>query len=191
MKQLSILLLAIFSHFTGLSQAVTEFSLPNVVDGSIFSLSEAKSEKAIVILFYSGKCAYGDYYLERIISLKNEFSSQGVKFILINSNSSDFVAEESSEEMKKFASNHNLNIPYLTDKEKQVKNMLKATRTPEVFFLKPSKGEFRVIYKGAIDDNPQSASDVSHAYLKDEILNLLNNKAPKLNQTRPVGCLIK
>jgi peroxiredoxin len=191
MKQLAILFLTIFSHFTGFSQVINEFSLPNVVDGSTFSLSEAKGEKAVVLMFYSGKCAYGDYYLDRIISLKNEFSSKGVKFILINSSSSNLVAEESIEEMKKFATKYNLNIPYLADKEKQVKNMLKATRTPEVFVLKPTKGKFTVIYQGAIDDNPQSASDVSHAYLKDAILNLLNNKAPKLNKTRPVGCLIK
>ncbi|RLD21914.1 MAG: thioredoxin family protein [Bacteroidetes bacterium] len=191
MKELAILFLAIFSHFIGFSQVIKEFSLPDVVDGSTFSLSEAKGEKAIVLIFYSSKCAYGDYYLDRIFSLKNEFSSKGVKFILINSNSSDFVAEESIEEMKKFAVKHSLNIPYLADKEKQVKNMLKATRTPEVFVLKPTQEKFNVFYKGAIDDNPQSASDVSHAYLKEAILILLNNKAPKLNQTRPVGCLIK
>jgi hypothetical protein len=68
---------------------------------------------------------------------------------------------------------------------------LKATRTPEVFVLQPVQNQFKVIYRGAIDDNPQSASDVNHAYLKNTLLNLLNNNKIELNQTRPVGCLIK
>ena len=191
MKPLLTLFLAFFSHLIVFSQSIDGFSLLNATDGTTFSLSEMKSDKGVVLVFYSGKCAYGEYYLDRIKSLRDEFSSKGIKIILINSNNSDFVQEESIVEMKRFADGHNLNIPYLADKEKKVKNMLKATRTPEVFVLTPAQGKFRIIYKGAIDDNPQSASDVSHAYLKDALLNLLKNKSPNLNQTRPVGCLIK
>ena len=191
MKRLAILSLIIFSQFVVFGQAIESFSLLNAADNTNFSLSNYKADKAIVIIFYSGKCAYGEHYFERIISIKNEYSPKGIKFVLINANSSAFVAEESIEEMKKFAETKKLNIPYLADKEKKVKNILKATRTPEVFVLKPEQNQFRIIYQGAIDDNPQSASDVSHAYLIDTLLNLLNNSKIKVNQTRPVGCLIK
>lgn len=191
MKRLVILILAILSHFMVFSQSIDGFSLQNAGDGENFALSSLKGEKAIVLFFFSGKCAYCDYYLDRIISLKDEFKSKNVKFVLINSNNSSYVAEESVEEMRKFLTTHNLGIPYLADKNKKVKNMLRATRTPEVFVLKPDQNQFKIIYQGAIDDNPQSASDVSHAYLKDAILNLLKNNKISLNQTRPVGCLIK
>lgn len=193
MKRLAIFLLIVFCQYVAFSQSIEGFTLPNAnaVNNTNFSLSTFKADKAVVLIFYSGKCAYGQHYIERIISLKDEFISKGVKFALINSNSSAFVAEESVEEMKKFAERINLNIPYLADKDKKVKKMLQATRTPEVFVLQPVQNQFRVIYKGAIDDNPQSASDVSHAYLKDALFNLLNNNKIELNQTRPVGCLIK
>ena len=191
MKRFAILLLIVFSQFALSAQSIEDFSLPNVVSGEKFSLSSYKADKAIVVLFFSGKCAYVDHYYERITSINTEFRAKGVKMVLINSNSSAYVAEESIEEMKKFAGTHNLDIPYLADKDKKVKNMLNATRTPEVFILKPTKNNFRVVYKGAIDDNPQSASDVSHAYLKDALLNLLKNVNIKVNQTRPIGCLIK
>jgi peroxiredoxin len=191
MKRLAMLLLIVFTQYTGFGQSIEGFTLPNVVNNTNFSLSTFKADKAIVLIFYSGKCAYGEHYFERIISIKDEFSTKGVRFVLINSNSSAFVTEESVTEMKKFAERKNLNIPYLADKDKSVKNMLKATRTPEVFVLRPVQNQFKVIYRGAIDDNPQSASDVSHAYLKDTLLNLLNNNKIELNQTRPVGCLIK
>jgi peroxiredoxin len=191
MNRLAVLLLIVFSQYATYGQSIEGFTLPNVVNGANFSLSTLKADNAIVLIFYSGKCAYGEHYFERIKSIKDEFSAKGVKFILINSNSSAFVPEESIEEMKKFADIQNLNIPYLADKDKKVKKMLKATRTPEVFVLKPEQNQFRIMYTGAIDDNPQSASDVSHAYLKDTLLNLLNNNKIGLNQTRPVGCLIK
>lgn len=191
MKRLAILLLIVFSQFKALSQSIEGFSLPNTANSTTFSLSTFKADKAIVVIFYSGKCAYVDHYFERITKIIDEFRPKGVKFVLINSNSSAFVSEESVDEMKKFTDRHNLNIPYLADKDKMVKNMLQATRTPEVFLLKPIQNQFLVVYKGAIDDNPQSASDVSHAYLKDALFNLLKNSKIELNQTRPVGCLIK
>lgn len=181
----------VFWHSMVSGQSIESFSLPNSINDSNFSLSTYKSDKAVVIIFYSGKCAYGDHYFERIISIKDEFSAKGVKFILINANSSAYVPEESLKEMKNFAEKSNLNIPYLADKDKMVKNMLKATRTPEAFVLKPSQGQFSVVYKGAIDDNPQSAGDVSHTYLQDALFNLLNNSKIEFPQTRPVGCLIK
>ena len=191
MKRSALLFFIIFSHFTVFAQSIDGFTLPNTTNGETFTLANLKSEKAVVLIFYSGKCAYGEYYLDRIIALKNEFSSKDIKFVLINSNNSDFVAEESVKEMKNFTVQHNLNIPYLADKKKYVKNLLKASRTPEVFVLIPSGQQFKVVYKGAIDDNPQSASDVSHAYLQDALLNLLKNKPVEVNQTRPIGCLIK
>jgi len=191
MKRSALLFFIILTHFTVFAQSIDGFSLPNTANGEIFALADLKTEKAVVLIFYSGKCAYGEYYLDRIIALKNEFSSKEIKFVLINSNNSDFVAEESVEKMKNFTAQHNLNIPYLADKNKYVKNLLKASRTPEVFVLIPSSQQFKVIYKGAIDDNPQSASDVSHAFLQDALLNLLKNKPVGVNQTRPIGCLIK
>lgn len=191
MKRLAVILLIVFSQNAAFGQSIEGFTLPNVVNGTNFSLSTLKADKAIVLIFYSGKCAYGEHYFERIKSINDEFSTKGVRFVLINSNSSAYVPEESVEEMKNFANRQNLNIPYLADKDKKVKKMLKATRTPEVFVLKPEQNQFRIIYKGAIDDNPQSASDVSHAYLKETLFNLLNNSKIDLNETRPVGCLIK
>ena len=191
MRKISILIIVVFCHFIAQAQSIENFSLPNVVDETNFSLSSLKGEKAVVIIFFSGKCAYNEYYLDRILSLQAKFSSQGVRFLLINSNKGDYVEEESLEGMKKFVSTNQISIPYLADKERKVKNTLNASRTPEVFVLKPSQNLFQVVYKGAIDDNPQSASDVSHAYLQETLINLLNKSKIEVNQTRPIGCLIK
>jgi len=191
MRNIAIILLVVIWPLTLAGQNIKNFSTQNIVNNTYYSLSEHGHEKAVVLIFFSGKCAYSEYYLERIKALNNEFASQGISFALINSNNSDFVPEESETEMKKFAIQQNLSLPYLSDKNKEIKLLFGATRTPEVFVLKPGQNQFNVVYKGAIDDNPQTASDVNHAYLKDNLRNLLNNSAIELNQTRPVGCLIK
>jgi len=191
MRKISILIIVLICHFTLNAQSIEAFSLPNVADNTNFSLSSLKSDKAVVIIFFSGKCAYNEYYLGRILSLQQKFAPQGVKFLLINSNKGDYVEEESLEGMKSFVSVNDLSFPYLAVKEMKVKNALHASRTPEVFVLEPNQNLFNVVYKGAIDDNPQSANDVSHAYLQETLINLLNKNKIEVNQTRPVGCLIK
>ena len=62
-----MLLSIVFTQYTGFGQSIEDFTLPNVVNGTNFSLSTFKAEKAIVLIFYSGKCAYGEHYFERII----------------------------------------------------------------------------------------------------------------------------
>lgn len=190
MKVSLIVILLILATFAGKSQQIKGFTLPNVADGRPFSLAATQKAQAVVVIFFSGKCAYGRYYIGRITSLMQAFSGQGVRFVLINANSSDYVPEESVAAMQAYARKHQLPV-YLADKEQQVKQLLSATRTPEALVLKPEGGYFSIVYRGAIDDSPQRASDVSHAYLKAALLNLLAGKHVTVNQTRPVGCLIK
>lgn len=188
-----LLLHSIFylTSFTVLSQSIEGFSGYNVINDDGFSLSELNDSNGIIVIFYSNKCAYGEYYLDRIKSIIKEFSPKGIDFVLVNSNSSAFVEEESVEGMKTFATRNNINYPYIADKDRKIKSLFKATRTPEVIVLQPMLERFIIHYQGAIDDNAQSASDVSHQYLKESIVSLLTSEKPKLNKTRPVGCLIK
>ena len=191
MRRISVLIIVILWHFAAMAQSIEDFTLKNVADDTNFSLSSLQNENAVVIIFFSGKCAYIEYYLERIISLEKAHSGQKIKFLLINSNNGDYVPEESLAGMKKFAAERGITFPYLADKEKKVKKSLRASRTPEVFVLQPRQNLFEVVYKGAFDDNPQAASDVSHAYLSEALINLQNRNKIEVNQTRPVGCLIK
>jgi len=183
--------MVIFLQFSATAQKIEDFRLTNVSTGSTFSLIDYRNSKAVVIVFFSGKCAYSNYYIDRILELDRKFKNQGVSLLLINSNGSEFVDEESEESMKSYAAQHELSFPYLADKDKIVKAMLNATRVPEAFLLQPAGGSFNLLYRGAIDDNPQSAGDVDHAFLQEAIVNLLSNSKMGLEQTKPVGCLIK
>ena len=93
--------------------------------------------------------------------------------------------------MKRFLTKYELRLPYLVDTDQVLKNALGATRSPEVFVLRPNQGKLEVFYSGAIDDSPQSEGDVSHSYLEEAILSLLQNEILTVNRVRPAGCLIR
>lgn len=191
MRRYLIFIIAIFCQFMASAQHIEHFTLTNVTTGSELSLVDYRNNRGIVIVFFSGKCAYSNYYIDRILALDKKFKHQGVPLFLINSNASEFVSEESVESMKAYTVQHGINFPYLADKDKKIKSSLKATRTPEAFLFQPTGDSFKLIYSGAIDDNPQSASDVDHEFLQEAIVNLLENSKIEMEHTRPVGCLIK
>jgi len=186
---LTILFISIF--LVGKGQSISNFELLDVISGTQFKLSDLQNKKAVVVIFFSNKCAYAIHYVDRINHLQQKFDGRGVEFVLINSNTEDFTPEESAEKMKKTAATYQLTLPYLSDKEQVVQDLLGAKRTPEVFMLKPEANGFRLVYHGAIDDNPQIETDVYHHYLNDAVLSLLSGNPIKTNNNRPVGCLIK
>ena len=173
------------------AQSFNTIALTNVADKKEYNLAKEIAAKPTVIVFYSNKCAYSEYYIGRIKSLHNEFSNQGIGFIFVNANNGSLVTEESIEGMLKYSATNALPFPYLSDKDKKLKNYLRASRTPEVFLLTLEGESLITVYKGAIDDSPQSEGDVRHHYLSDAIISLLNNTKQPVSQTRPVGCLIR
>lgn len=171
-----------------LSEAqVKDFKLTNVQNGSETSLSNFGDSKAVAVIFTSNICPYAVYYEGRITQLVSDYKSKGIQFVLINSHKED---KESNEEMANKISTWGLDVPYLADKEQTAKAAFGARKSPEVFLLKNNGGKFSVFYKGAIDNNPQVASDVKEPYLKQNIEALLNGKSPKTGG-RPIGCIIK
>ena len=63
-----------------------------------------------------------------------------------------------------------------------------ATRTPEVFLLNATGN---IMYKGAIDDNPSDAENVTRQHLKIAIDEMVNNKKIAVKESKSVGCSIK
>ena len=170
---------------------VSDFTLPNVINGNDFSLSEYKEAKAIVVIFTSHYCPYAKLYEDRIASLINKFQNQNIRFVLINSNNPQKSTSDSRENMRKMANEHNIKIPYLSDSNQKVADMFGATKTPEVFLIKKAGNAFVVAYQGALDDNPQVATDVNHFFLKDAIEAVLKGQKPAQLTNRPTGCMIK
>jgi len=168
---------------------VEDFSLINTVDNKTVNLSDYSNEKAVVIIFASFSCPYSKIYEPRILNLVHTFDEQDVAFIFINSHVS--APEDQITAMAQWAKEKVNSYPYLTDPRKKVATLFAATKTPEVFVLKNMKGNFILQYRGAIDDNPQDAKEVTTEYLKEAIIAVINDKALKVSEKRAIGCIIR
>jgi hypothetical protein len=167
------------------AQVVENFSLINVIDEKTISLDDFSASAGVIIIFASNTCPYDGFYLNRIKELSETYASK-TPLLLINSN-----IEETADQMKTYASQRKLSIPYLADKEQKVLANLNPRKSPECFLLQRDGEKFKVVYRGAIDDNPQTASAVNHTYLKDAVNKLLANQKIDVVDVRPVGCSIR
>ena len=170
---------------------VNNFTLINAIDTAKVSLNDQLQSKGLVIVFTSNDCPYSKLYEERIIEIAKEFKNKGINFILINPNSPKNSVDDNMESMIRKSKEKSYFFPYLIDSKQTVANIFGASRTPEVFILKNINGSFVLVYKGAIDDNPQLASDVTTSYLKNASISIIGNKAIKTSETRATGCMIK
>jgi thioredoxin-related protein len=186
MKHLTSLLLCV-SSFHAIAQQVGNFNLVNVLNNQSVSLDTYPSCQGMVIIFTSNTCPYDDYYRNRISKLSQTYQDR-VPVLLVNSNTD---ASESKENMVKKATQLNLTIPYLMDKDQVLMNSVGAHKSPEAFLLKNNNGKFTVVYHGAIDDNAQVEADVRNSYLRDAIDIMLNNQKIATPEVRPVGCNLK
>jgi hypothetical protein len=166
---------------------VKSFALTDVTSGSSVSLDDYASSSGVVVLFTSNACPYDTYYTERLTSLMNSYSGK-VPFLLVNAH---LDPEESEEKMKVKASAWSFKVPYLADKNQIALSALSARRSPEAFLLKHVKGNFVVLYSGAIDDNPQEPGAVTAQHLRNAIDDLLAGKQGVHPQQRAVGCSIR
>ena len=167
-----------------LAQSIENLSLTNVLNDKVIALDDYKNEAGIVVIFTSTKCPYDNYYLSRFKELAE--TNPKIPVLLINSN-----LEESVDEMKSFASRNRISTPYLIDKVHNALNALRPRKSPECFLLQFKGGKFVVVYRGAIDDNPQTASAVNHSYLKEAIKKLVENQKIETPDVRPVGCSLR
>jgi peroxiredoxin len=177
-------LLYLSALVVGFGQTIEDFNLVNVVDGKTVSLKDYSSSEGVVIIFMMNDCPFDEYYIQRIKSL----NSTKVPVLLVNAHPDP---SESLDNMTKRAKQAGINIPYLADKDQKLMLSLGAHKSTEAFLLKNTNGKFSVIYHGAIDDNPQVATDVKHGYLREAINKMLAGQQIDKIEVRPAGCSIR
>lgn len=157
------------------------------ISGKEVSLSEAKGENGLLVIFSCNTCPYVKLSETRIKELSKLTKANKVGFILLNSNEAQRAEEDSLDEMKKYGKAQGYDFYYTVDKNSSVANAFGASRTPHCFLF-DKKG---LAYRGAIDDNIKSASEAKEHYLKDAIVAVGTGKPVKTNSSKSVGCSIK
>lgn len=157
------------------------------VSGKEVSLSDAKGENGLLVIFSCNTCPYVKLSETRIKEIAALAKKNKVGMIVINSNEAQREEEDSFDAMKKYAVAQGYDFSYVVDKNSQVANAFGATKTPHCFLF-DKKG---LVYRGAIDDNIKEAADAKEHYLKDAITAITTGKPVKTNSTKSIGCSIK
>lgn len=170
-----------------MDSAIPNFSLAGV-DDKTYSLNSFSDKNILIVIFSCNHCPYVQAYEERIISLQKEFESEAVQIIAINSNDDVKYPDDSFNQMIKRAELKNFNFPYLRDETQDIAKAFGATHTPQIFLFDKNR---KLKYEGKIDDNWQEPDRVKSTYLKDAILEVLNEKEVSVPETFSIGCTIK
>src|SRR3989339_1563169 len=178
-------------------QSAIGSEIPNFVDlpevfGDKYSLSDFESAKILVVIFMCNHCPYVQAVLDRINALAEDFISEKVQFIGINSNDAENYPDDSFENMKKVAEEKKIKFLYLYDESQKVAKDFGAVCTPDIFVYKKNINKiWQLKYHGAIDDNWQDFFAVTKHYLRDVLEELLTNEKVSFEQKSSMGCSIK
>jgi peroxiredoxin len=154
------------------------------VDGKTFSLAEqAKSHKAVVVMFIATKCPYSNAYNDRMREMAAAYAAKGVVFAGINSNKT-----EPADEVIDHAKKHGFTFQLMKDPDNKVADLYDARHTPEIFVVDPD-GKLR--YHGRIDENYENPSKVENPDLKNALDSMLAGKEIAKAETKAFGCTIK
>lgn len=159
-----------------------------LVSGESKSLQELATKKGLLVMFSCNTCPYVIKNQERTVQINKYAKKLGYGVVVINSNEAQRGSDDSYDAMKKYAADQKYNWAYAVDKNSTVADAFGANRTPECFLF---DGNMKLVYHGAIDDNPSDASNITRHHLKEAIDELNAGKDISVKESKSVGCTIK
>ena len=158
------------------------------VSGKMISLKQSMQSNGLLVMFSCNTCPVVIENQQRTISIGNYALGKEVGVVLLNSNEAGRKGSESLAAMKDYAKDQRYKFSYAVDKNNELADAFGANRTPECFLFDK---QGKLVYHGAIDDNPQDAGSVQREHLKVAIDEMVSGKNISTKKTRSVGCSIK
>ncbi|MFM1932922.1 MAG: hypothetical protein RL226_2225 [Bacteroidota bacterium] len=165
------------------------------LDGKAQTLQTLKQENGLLVIFSCNTCPFVVGRGEQSQGWENRYnalhalaSSSGVGMVLVNSNEAKRTGDDSLEAMREHAKDQGYTMPYVVDHNHVLADAFDARTTPHVYLF---NGNMELVYKGAIDDNVDNASEVKENYLQNAIRQMTSGRAIDVSTTKPLGCSIK
>lgn len=158
------------------------------ISGKEITLQSSIKENGLLVMFSCNTCPVVVKNQDRTKEICQFSQQKKIGVVVLNSNEANRSGEESLNAMKDYAKNQSYNWYYAVDKNNVLADAFGANRTPECFLFDKSG---KLVYHGAIDDNPTDAGSVNRNHLKEAINELISGKDVSVKKTRSVGCSIK
>ena len=158
------------------------------ISGKEVSLQDVKNTNGLLVMFSCNTCPYVIKNQQRTNEICKFALDNKIGVVLVNSNEAQRDGDDSYQAMKKYAEAQGFKWYYTIDKNSELADAFGANRTPENFLFNK---DGKLVYHGAIDDNPSDAGSVNRKHLHEAISEMLNGKDVSVKTSRSVGCSIK
>jgi cytochrome oxidase Cu insertion factor (SCO1/SenC/PrrC family) len=158
------------------------------VSGKDITLKGSLKKNGLLVMFSCNTCPYVIKNQERTLRVTKSAAANDMGVVLINSNEGGRDGGDSYEAMKEYAKKQGYAFHYVVDTDSKMADAFDANRTPECFLFNK---EGKLVYHGAIDDNPANARAVTRNHLDIAMEELVAGKDIAVKETRSVGCGIK
>jgi len=176
------------SNMLPLGTRAPAFSLPGV-DGTVYSLSDFKDAKALLVMFICNHCPYVKHVADELARLGRDYQDKGVGIVAINSNNVETHPDDSPEKMQEEVVARGYTFPYLYDESQDVAFAYRAACTPDFFLFDENR---TLVYRGQLDDSrPGNDEPVTGADLRAAIDAVLADAPVPEPQKPSIGCNIK
>lgn len=158
------------------------------VSGKEITLASAARENGLLVMFSSNTCPYVIRNQSATRAVSSYALSKNIGVVLLNANEGLRDGSDSYSEMKAYAASQGYKWYYAIDQDNILADAFGASRTPEVYLFNKEK---KLVYHGAINDNPANPSDVKRMHLREAMNEMLAGKDVTVSETKSVGCGIK
>jgi thioredoxin-related protein len=158
------------------------------VNGGSTSIEKSMLKNGVLIMFSCNTCPYVIRNQQRTRNIAAYALQNNIGVIVINSNEAQRKDVDSYSAMQAYSKQQAYDFPYVVDTNSKLADAYGASHTPEIFLV---NNEGRIVYKGAIDDNPADAGKVKREFLKEAINDVVGNTPILVKETRGIGCSIK
>ena len=169
-----------------LGESAPEFNLP-ATDGMNYSLSDFQ-EEYLVVFFTCNHCPYVIGSDEVTRASAEKYAPKGVRFVAINSNSSNTYEVDDFPHMVERMKEHSFPWIYLWDESQDIALKYGALRTPHFYVF---DGNRNLVYTGRAVDQPMDETRISVNDLDRVLEEITSGKEVSVKITNPVGCNVK
>jgi len=133
-----------------LGTEINQFKLPDTTSGNFYSNQDLDKD-LVLIAFICNHCPYVIRIIKSFVDLAKK-NHEILQVMAISSNDPDYTSEDSPENMKIFASDHNFCFPYLFDESQETAKAFGAVCTPDLFLYQKQENRYKLAYHARLED---------------------------------------
>jgi cytochrome oxidase Cu insertion factor (SCO1/SenC/PrrC family) len=158
------------------------------ISGKEYSFADVKKKNGLLVVFSCNTCPWVVKNQQVATEGLTYATGKDVGVIVLNSNETSRGGDDSPARMKEYATAQGYTFPYVMDDNSAMADAFGARVTPECYLFDK---DMKLVYHGAITDNPKTPSQSTRDHLKVAIDEMVAGKDVSMKTSKAMGCGIK